>query len=135
MGWSGAAMKRLSPWLAVLILGSVPLTAAAFDYGPNQTLLAAGTDAPQLPGADVRAAAHGEMPRPDVMTEDDATAADANIGTPTPHAVRPAATPARPGPVIRGLGPSASNKPHVPVVHPAPAPAASWQSLLPGSIQ
>jgi hypothetical protein len=130
----GAAMKRLSPWLAVLILCSVPLTAAALDYGPNRALLAAGADTPQLPGAEVRAAARGEMPRPDVVSED--AAADANTSAPAaPHAIRPAVTPSRPGPPIPNPSPSASNKPHTPAAHPAPAPAASWQSLLPGSIQ
>lgn len=130
----GAAMKRLSPWLAVLIFCSVPLTAAAFDYGPNRALLAAGADAPQLPGAEARAAARGEMPRPDAMPEDAAT--DADTSAPAPRAIRPAATPSRPGPAIRNPGPSASNKPRTPAAQPAPAPAAaSWQSLLPGSIQ
>jgi hypothetical protein len=130
----GAAMKCLSPWLAVLILGSVPLTAAALDYGPNRALLAVGADAPQLPGAEARAAARGEMPRPDTMPEDDD--ADANTSAPmVPHVIRPAVTPSRPGPTIRNPSPSASNKPRIPTAHPAPAPAASWQSLLPGSIQ
>ncbi|TAN05046.1 MAG: hypothetical protein EPN38_12440 [Rhodanobacteraceae bacterium] len=126
-------MKRLSPWLAVLILCSVPLTAAAFDYGPDQTLLAGSADAPQLPGAAVREAARGELPRPDVMPDDAAT--DSDPPAPAPHATQPAAAPARPGPAIGKLGPSASNKPRIQAAHPTPAPAASWQSLLPGSIQ
>lgn len=125
-------MKRLSPWLAVLILCSLPLTAAAFDYGPSPTLLAGSADAPQLPGADVRAAARGEMPKPDVTPEDEL---EPEPPAPAPRTASPAAAPARPGPVLHKLGPSASNKPHIQNAHPTPAPAASWQSLLPGSIQ
>lgn len=124
-------MKRLSPWLAVLLLGSVPLSAAAFDYGPNPTLLAGDSGAPRLPGADVQAAEHGEMPGAAALPADNDDA-DATNAAPAPEASRRT----RPVPVRRAPGPSASNKPHAPVPHALPAShTATWQSLLPGSIQ
>lgn len=120
-------MKRLSPWLAMLLLGSAPLAAAAFDYGPNPALLADGSGAPQLPGADVHAAEHGETPGVDTLTANGSYAADTDAAVPAPAPTRP--------PAHRSPAPTAANKAHAPVPHAPPARTSSWQSLLPGSIQ
>lgn len=125
-------MKHLSLCVTVLLLGGVPLTAAALDYGPNAPLLAAETASPQLPGSQVHAVAHGEMPQSDAMTADDGN--DAASSPSTQH-VAPSSS-ARPGPTQHVPGPAASNKPRGSSAHPTPVPpTASWQSLLPGSIQ
>lgn len=124
-------MKHSSLWLAVLLLAGTPLTAAAVDYGPNAPLLAADANAPQLPGAQVDAATRGEMPKPDYMSP------DANEpATAPPQHLTPAAGSQRSTPSTGNPGPTASNRPRVPVAHPVPQPpTATWQSLLPGSIQ
>ncbi|HEX7370105.1 MAG TPA: hypothetical protein VF284_07480 [Rhodanobacteraceae bacterium] len=125
-------MKHLSLCVTVLLLGGVPLTAAALDYGPNAPLLAAETASPQLPGAQVHAVAHGEMPQPEAMTADDGNDAG---GNPSTQHLAPSSS-AHPGASRHVPGPAASNKPHGSVAHPTPVPhTASWQSLLPGSIQ
>lgn len=132
-------MKHLSLYLTVLLLGGVPLSAAALDYGSNSPLLAADTNAPQLPGASGHDAARGEMSKPDGMTVDANSAgdsADAGEAAPAPAIQRmaPSASSPRVAPAPRNQGGSASNKPRLPTAHSAPA-TASWQSLLPGSIQ
>ncbi|HEU4855831.1 MAG TPA: hypothetical protein VFS86_00855 [Rhodanobacteraceae bacterium] len=127
-------MKHLSVWLALLLLGGMPLTAAALDYGPNSPLLAADTNVPQLPDAQVNAVARGEMPKPDVAADNEGAAGEAAA----PQRMTPstASRSAHAATLPRNPGPSASNKPRVPVAHPVPAPpTAAWQSLLPGSIQ
>jgi hypothetical protein len=134
-------MKHVSLWLTVLLLGALPLTAAAFDYGPNQSLLAAnGSNSPQLPGAQVRAAAEGAMPKADagdVAATNDDDGAFSGHTTAQTHQPSPPA----PGPALlpRSHGPSASNKAHQAPASSAAAGAVpsppSWQSLLPGSIQ
>lgn len=131
-------MKRLSLSLTVLLLGGAPLVAVAADYGPNAPLLASNASAPQLPGAQARAAAHGEMPMPDAVEADAGGDADnaGNAATlPEPLEPRPVVRQATPS--SHAPGPTASNKSHAaPIAHPVPPPAtASWQSLLPGSIQ
>lgn len=126
-------MKHLSMWLTVLLLGGLPLAAAALDYGPNRPLLAAESGAPQLPGAVTRPDPAGASAKPDL--------AEAGIeATPetSPAALRVAA-PAPPAttPSARAHGSTASNKPATPAL-PRPAAQqdhASWRSLLPGSIQ
>lgn len=129
-------MRRSSLWLTVLLIGGAPLTAAAVDYGPNAPLLAADTNAPQLPGSQGAVSGRGELSKSDVMadSEDGGDSAPGPSATPqhmmpsssSPHATAPA----------RGVGAAARNKPSAPASHPAPAPpTASWQSLLPGSIQ
>lgn len=124
-------MKHPSLYLTVLLLGAVPLAAAALDYGPNRTLLAAENGAPQLPGAQVRAASMGAMPKPDAVEADDTSVAPTVAPRVTPSASSPASAP-------RNHGPTASNKPRAaaqpnkPATEPGPA---TWQSLLPGSIQ
>jgi hypothetical protein len=124
-------MKHLSRLLTVLILGAVPLTAAALDYGPNQPLLVAANDAPPLPGAQARAASMGAMPKPDAAEADDHEVADIEPALP-----RVVATPSRAAAARRDRGPSASNRPHGTAAgHPTAPSPTSWQSLLPGSIQ
>lgn len=123
-------MKHLSLGLTVLVLGAVPLTAAALDYGSNPPLLAAETGAPHLPGAQLHASAMGTMPRPDVAEADNADDAEAAPAAPR---IAPSQSPGvtRPAPDT-----SASIKPRSRVATPSTAPSpASWQSLLPGSIQ
>jgi hypothetical protein len=124
-------MKHPSLLLTVLILGAVPLTAAALDYGPNQQLLAVENGSPPLPGAQARAAAMGAMPKPDTAEAGDNDAVDASPALPHARSTPSAPVAARPD-----HGPSASNKPRSSTSGPATAPSpASWQSLLPGSIQ
>lgn len=122
-------MRRSSLWLTVLLIGGLPLTAAAVDYGPNAPLLAADTNAPQLPGSQGTTSARGEMSKADVMADEDGGGDSAPGPSSTPQHMMPhAAAPAH--------GTTARNKPAAPASHPAPTPpTASWQSLLPGSIQ
>lgn len=128
-------MKHLSMWLTVLLLGGLPLVAAALDYGPNRPLLAAENGAPQLPGARTQAAAPGALPSPDITeaSVDETPDSPAAALRMTPSAASPAAPAALP----RGHGTSASNKPAAATRAKAAAPSdpASWRSLLPGSIQ
>lgn len=130
-------MRRSSLWLTVLLIGGVPLTAAAVDYGPNAPLLAADTNAPQLPGAQTGAAARGEMPKPDIMADSEEGAGDSAPGpSSAPQRMLPSTSSPRVIAPAHGLGPAARNKPRAPATHPEPTlPTASWQSLLPGSIQ
>jgi hypothetical protein len=126
----GAVMKHLPLWLTVLLLGGLPLTAAAFDYGPNRTLLAAENGAPQLPVLQQRDAPGGAVPKPDVM-------AAASVENPAPMPAEPRMTPpvAARAATAPPRGPTASNNARgVNPEQPAPGPA-TWQSLLPGSIQ
>lgn len=130
-------MRRSSLWLTVLVIGGLPLTAAAVDYGPNAPLLAADTNAPQLPGSQVSAAARGEMPKPDVTSDSEESGGGDSAPGPTsaPERMMPSASSPRPVVPAHGIGPAARNKPHASTA-PAPTlPTASWQSLLPGSIQ
>jgi hypothetical protein len=127
-------MKHLSLWLTVILLGAMPLAAAAFDYGPNQPLLAANASLPQLP-AQVRAT-EGSQPHGDVLA---ANADDTNtpsIGS-TARA-RPATTPMTSATRPIRNGAAAPSKPRQlpPSATPEPLPTQpTWQSLLPGSIQ
>lgn len=125
-------MKRLSMWLTVLLLGSLPLAAAALDYGPNRQLLAAENGAPQLPLAQSQPAAQGALAKPD-LGETGASE------TPGPASSMPRAAPSTslPAAAARDTGPTASNKQRGPV-QPKPVDQldpAAWRSLLPGSIQ
>lgn len=129
-------MKHLSLWLTVVLLGAMPLAAAAFDYGPNQPLLAANASVPQLPGAQVRAAAEGSLPRGDVLaTNADDTSAPATDSTSRARqATTPTASATRP--TRNGTATNSKPRQAPPLVTPEPLPTqATWQSLLPGSIQ
>jgi hypothetical protein len=129
-------MKRSWLWLAVLLVGGVPLTAAAVDYGPNAPLLAADANAPQLPGSQVSAAARGEMPKPEAMSDEDGGGGSAPGPTSAPERMVPAASPQRPVAPAQDAAPTAQNKPRASRTHAAPTlPTPAWQSLLPGSIQ
>ena len=130
-------MRRSSLWLTVLLIGGVPLTAAAVDYGPNAPLLAADTNAPQLPGAQAGAVARGEMPRPEVTADSDEGGGDSVPGpSSAPQRMTPSASSPHTTAPGHGLGPAARNRTRTPTAHPAPTvPTTSWQSLLPGSIQ
>ena len=127
----GAVMKRLSMWLTVLCLGSLPLAAAALDYGPNRQLLAAENGAPQLPLMQPQGTASRAAAKPDLG---EANASD----TPGPASVAARVTPSAASPAAtRNSGATASNKqsgsaPAKPVDQLDPA---AWRSLLPGSIQ
>lgn len=132
---SGAVMKHLSMRLTVLLLGGLPLAAAALDYGPNRPLLAAENGAPQLPGARAQAASPGALPSPDTT---EASVDETPDSSAAALRVAPsAASPAAPAALPRSHGPSASNKPATATQGKAAVPSdpASWRSLLPGSIQ
>lgn len=127
-------MKHLSLWLAVTLLGSMPLAAAAFDYGPGQPLLAASGGETRLPGAPAPAA-DAELPHGDVALagNDDAGATAGDVAVPR---VRAPATADNSVPPRHAA--ATSSKPRVPPssARPLPEPQqAPWQSLLPGSIQ
>lgn len=129
-------MKLLSVSLTVMLLGGVASTAAAADYGSNSPLLAANTDAAAVEGAQAR----GESPGMTAIDtgDSDESAAGASEDTAASEArhLTRAATSPHPDASARTPGPSASSKPHAPAIQPAAPPAtASWQSLLPGSIQ
>lgn len=128
-------MKHLSMWLTVLLLGGLPLAAAALDYGPNRPLLAAENGAPQLPGARAQAAAPGTLRSPDITEAsiDETPDSPAPALRMTPSAASSPAAPALP----RSHGPSASNKPATAAQAKTAVQSdpASWRSLLPGSIQ
>lgn len=126
-------MRRSSLCLTVLLVGGVPLTAAAVDYGPNAPLLAADSNAPQLPGSQMGTAARGEMPKPDVMTDEDG----GGDSIPAQQRMTPSTSSPRSVVSARNPGPAARNKPPASSAHAAPPtpPTAAWQSLLPGSIQ
>lgn len=129
-------MKHLPLGLVALWLASIPLSAAAVDYVPNQRWLAAapaypqgGGEQPPLPGAALRSDGASGMLRP--MTSD--AGSDASPG--------PGVGPAVSGPVAppRG-GASTTATAARPPARPSPSPRPahsqpSWQSLLPGSIQ
>ncbi|MGH8214621.1 MAG: hypothetical protein ACREPZ_02855, partial [Rhodanobacteraceae bacterium] len=70
-------MKHLSSWLTVLVLGAVPLSAAALDYGPNRPLLAVENGAPQMPDVHARAESTGAMAKPDVASVAEVDPSDA----------------------------------------------------------
>ncbi len=129
-------MRHLSLCLTVLLLSGVPLTAAALDYGPNSPLLAAA-NAPQLSDSQGRAASAGEMSKPDIATSDSGeTEGSAPIPAPSHPRMTPGAQSPQPGHASRNPGSMASNKPRAPAEQQAPGPpTATWQSLLPGSIQ
>lgn len=121
-------MKHLSLSLTVLVLGAMPLAAAAVDYGPNHPLLAVESGAPQLPGVQEHSGATGPMAKPDVTETGGEDAPDA-----APAASRTAPSPGITPPL---QAPSAGNKPRNRASESTTAPSpASWQSLLPGSIQ
>lgn len=134
-------MRHLPLWMTVLLLGGLPLAAAAVDYGPNAPLLAADTGAPQLPGALEHRSPKGESAKSglmplDVNTSNDSAEADETVPLPAAQRTAPSAASPRPAQPPRNTGPSASNKPRAPATHTTPVPVpASWQSLLPGSIQ
>ena len=75
----------------------------------------------------------GIMPKPDITTADNGGAEDA-APAPTRQRTTPATQSRQPAP--RNPGSTASNKLRVPAAHQVPEPStATWQSLLPGSIQ
>lgn len=119
-------------WLTVVLLGGLPLAAAALDYGPNRPLLAAENGAPQLPTAQ-ESATSMQATKPDLTEAGD----DAPETAATPPRMAPSAASPAPTTATRNPGPSANNKPHTqtppkPVALPD---SAAWRSLLPGSIQ
>lgn len=110
-------MKLLSIPLWVLVLAAMPLTAAAFDLGPEQPLVAANAAAPQLPRLDA-AAPTAPMAKPDVP---DVNSAPVVPASPMPRPRAPSSS---------RVDKSAHAEKPVP-----PPNQPSWQSLLPGSIQ
>lgn len=126
-------MKHLSMWLTVVLLGGLPLAAAALDYGPDRPLLAAESGAPQLPTAQGPTASMSQVVKPDLME----ASGDAPEAAPMPPRMTPSTASPAPTTVSRNPGPSASNKPRnqTPPKPVALPDAAAWRSLLPGSIQ
>jgi len=122
-------MKRLISLLTILGAAGLPLTAAAFDYGPGQQrFLAAETRAPSLPDTRGDSSPFADtVSRPARAADDEAPVEPSSESEkrPVPHpasarrnTVPPPATP----------GPGAGSPQR-------PQSALSWQSLLPGSIQ
>lgn len=129
-------MKLLSVSLTVMLLGGVASTAAAADYGSNSPLLAANTDASTVEGAQARGESQGMAPVDVGGSDESAAGAGEDNAAPEPQHVARAATSPHPDASARTPGPSADGKSRVPAVQSAAPPAtASWQSLLPGSIQ
>jgi hypothetical protein len=130
-------MKHLSMGLAALFLGTLPFAAAAFDYGPNQPLLAANqalpatdADLPAVPGSQSGPGAAGGSVRAESGEE-------ANAGVPATPGVDHGAT-AAPTPDRAASASNANGSHHAAPPSSAALPAPiqpSWQSLLPGSIQ
>ncbi|MGH8124960.1 MAG: hypothetical protein ACREPK_03855 [Rhodanobacteraceae bacterium] len=127
-------MKHLPLGLTVLLLGAVPLAATAADYGPNCQLLAANNGTQQLSATQTPAAPTDTLTKAGAMASGADDAPDVSpIGPRVPPA---ASAPASSG--LRSRGPmTSSSKPRdnastKPAVEPSPA---TWQSLLPGSIQ
>jgi hypothetical protein len=121
-------MKHPISLMMVLCAAGLPLTAAAFDYGPGQRLIAVEAHAPSLPDArgdsDPFSDASAHRGRP---VDDDTTAA-ADPGSAKHPAVRRHAARAAVAPHAARPGPGADSSQH-------PPGTLSWQSLLPGSIQ
>lgn len=129
-------MKLLSVSLTVMLLGGVASTAAAADYGSNSPLLAANTDASAVAGAQERGESQAMAPIDVGGSDENAAGANEDNAVPDPQHVTRAATSPHPDASARTPGPSAGSKPRVPAVQSVAPPAtASWQSLLPGSIQ
>ncbi|MGH8155139.1 MAG: hypothetical protein ACREP0_07895, partial [Rhodanobacteraceae bacterium] len=111
-------------------------TAAAADYGSNSPLLAANTDASAVDGAQARGESPGMAAIDTNDSDESAAAASEDTTASGPQRVTGTATSPHPDASARTPGPSASGKPRAPAVQPAaPLATASWQSLLPGSIQ
>jgi hypothetical protein len=129
-------MRHLSLWLTVLLLSGVPLTAAALDYGPNSSLLAAA-NAPQLSDSQGRAGSTGEMSKPDLAIADSGDSEDAAPAPAPGHQqMTPGTHSPQSAPASRNPSSTASNKPRAATgQQPPEPPTATWQSLLPGSIQ
>lgn len=124
-------MRYLSLCLTVTLAGGMPLAALATDYGAGSPMLATDANAPQLPGAG--ATSHGDASRPDSAASEAPSTPDAEdpVRAAAPQRVAPSTT----QPAPRG-GTANAAAPHVAAPASAPTPAtASWQSLLPGSIQ
>ena len=113
-------MKLLSLPVLVLILAALPLTAVAMDYGPARPMLAAGGGAPQLPSLESGAPATAPIGKPDV-----------------PDSANPGVSAAAPAPLPHASTSANrhADKPAHPGKTATPPSQASWQSLLPGSIQ
>lgn len=127
-------MKHLSMWLTVLLLGALPLAAAALDYGPERPLLAANEGVAQAPGMQMQATSRDARAIPGVG--ESTSMADAPGRALASSQVAPPG-PSRPAAVPSGSEVSARNKPRPAVpTHPdAETHPPSWRSLLPGSIQ
>ncbi len=124
-------MKHWSLCLTALLLGGVPLAAAAVDYGPNQPLLADEGSAPQLPRAAAHDTSAGAIPKPDVDSADPAADAATQVHPVPPRATTPGQARAR-----KAVAEDKKGRRAPPGTKPAHGhPQAAWQSLLPGSIQ
>ena len=124
-------MKCLSLYLTVACAAGLPLTASAFDYGPDQHMLAVEASAPSLP-----ASRDSETPFPGLTASHHAHDDDDDGAAAPPSADNDAPRPGPPEHTARRSAPPATPAP----AHVQPAPAhghnvVSWQSLLPGSIQ
>ncbi|HEX5352669.1 MAG TPA: hypothetical protein VFW60_01165 [Rhodanobacteraceae bacterium] len=126
-------MKHLSLWLTVLLVGAAPLAAAAADYGPNCQLPAANNGEQQTSATQTAAAPTDAIAKSDPLA---AGADDPSGILPLSPRVAPASS-APSSSALRSQGPMSSSKPRgnaptKPAVEPNPA---TWQSMLPGSIQ
>ncbi|HJU08399.1 MAG TPA: hypothetical protein VJ727_07970 [Rhodanobacteraceae bacterium] len=121
-------MKRLISLLTILGAAGLPLTAAAFDYGPDQQrFLAAETRAPSLPDTRGDSSSFSDTLSHPARAADDEAPVEPNPesgkrAVPHPASARRNTVP----PVAPGPGTGSPQR---------PPSALSWQSLLPGSIQ
>ena len=120
-------MKRLLSFLTISCAAGLPLTAAAFDFGPEQHFLAAETRAPSLSGSRADSNPFEDAASRSARSADEEPVASTNAESGKRTATHPAS--ARRNAASAAAAGAGAGSPQ------RPPSALSWQSLLPGSIQ